>query len=187
MPENRAHDSHGKAAAKEVPVLPAPPAGYEQRMPRQPEATALVSIGPDVFGREQRLIPEAARAWAEMRDDAALDGVQLLLLSGFRSVARQREIVGRKLAAGVAWTEILRVSAYPGHSEHHTGRAVDIGSPDGEHLNEGFETTREFRWLETHAWRFGFSLSYPRNGDTGVVYEPWHWLWRPELRRTSPG
>ncbi len=179
MPENRAHEPHGDATARVVPVLPAPPAGYERRMPRQPEATELVSIGPDVFGREQRRIPEAARAWSEMRDSAAAAGAQLLLLSGFRSVARQRAIVERKLAAGVPWIEILRVNAYPGHSEHHSGRAIDIGAPDCEHLSEDFETTREFGWLEAHARRYGFTASYPRAGDTGIGYEPWHWLWRP--------
>lgn len=160
-------------------TLPKPPEGYEARMPPQAEATELISVGLDVFGREQRLVPGTAKAWAAMSAAAAGEGVRLLLVSGFRSLARQREIVERKFAAGVPWAEILRVNAYPGHSEHHTGRAVDIGSPDSEHLSESFEATREFRWLTGRAERFGFALSYPRSGDGGVGYEPWHWLWRP--------
>jgi len=168
--------------------LPEPPEGYAARLPRQVEATKLVPVGLDVFGREQRLAPEAAEAWTSLCAAAARDGVRLLLVSGFRSVARQREIVQRKLAAGVPWTEILRVNAYPGHSEHHTGRAIDIGSPHSVHLNEQFETTPEFHWLVGQAGRFGFTLSYPRGGESGVGYEPWHWLWRPlgDMRRGGP-
>lgn len=162
--------------------LPELPADYARRMPPQAEATELVSAGFDVFGWEQRLAPETALAWAAMRETAESDGVRLLLVSAFRSVARQREIVERKLAAGVPWAEILRVNAFPGHSEHHTGRAIDIGSPNCEHLSESFEATREFHWLTDHARRFGFTLSYPRGGDSGVSYEPWHWLWRAECR-----
>ncbi len=146
-------------------------------MPPQTEATTLVVVGCDAFGRELRLAPEAAAAWVALREAAEADGVRLLALSGFRSVARQREIVGRKLAAGIPWPEILRVSACPGHSEHHTGCAIDLGSPACEHLAETFEGTREFRWLGAHASRFGFALSYPRNNASGVTYEPWHWRW----------
>lgn len=166
-------------------VLPVRPAGYELKMPRQEEATELVAVGLDVFGREQRLAPEVAMAWAAMREAAAREGVRLLLVSGFRSVARQREILERKLATGMPWMEILRVNAYPGHSEHHTGRVIDIGSPDCEHLSESLETTREFRWLTGHARRFGFTMSYPSSGDSGVVYEPWHWRWRSESPATT--
>jgi D-alanyl-D-alanine carboxypeptidase len=94
-------------------------------------------------------------------------------------VARQREIVQRKLAKGLSWEEILRVSAYPGFSEHHTGRAVDVGSPENvRHLEESFELTAEYSWLVRRAEEFGFTQSYPR-GRSGVAYEPWHWLWRP--------
>lgn len=158
--------------------LPSPPADYGLRLPPQGEATELVSVGLDVFGREFRLAPDTASAWNAMRDAARADGVELLAVSGFRSVARQREILERKLARGFPWSEILRVNAYPGHSEHHTGRAIDVGSPACAHLTEAFETTEAFRWLVSHGLAFGFALSYPNDGNTGIVYEPWHWCWR---------
>ncbi len=159
--------------------LPALPPDYGSRLPLHPEATELAGVGLDVFGRELRLDPRAAAAWVAMREAAARVDVRLLAISGFRSVARQREIVRRKLAAGHAWAEILRVNAFPGHSEHHTGRAIDIGSPDCAHLTERFESTREFAWLGEKASGFGFTASYPRGGASGVIYEPWHWLWSP--------
>jgi len=156
-------------------TLPPPPPDYEKRMPRCEEATQFRSVGADALGREARLAPATADAWLAMQRAAEDDGVRLLLVSAFRSVARQTEIIQRKLEAGIPLADILKVSAYPGYSEHHTGRAVDIGSPDCAHLTEDFETTREFVWLTTHAAAFGFSLSYPRANEAGITFEPWHW------------
>jgi D-alanyl-D-alanine carboxypeptidase len=155
--------------------LPPLPADYEKRMPRFDEEVSLRVVGMDAFGREARLSAYAAEAWASMRRESEEVGVRLLLLSGFRSIDRQAEIVRRKLSAGFSLDDILRVSAFPGFSEHHTGRAIDIGSPDCEHLSEAFDATCEFRWLCHHASRFGFSLSYPRGNPYGIAYEPWHW------------
>jgi D-alanyl-D-alanine carboxypeptidase len=144
-----------------------------------PEAKRLVFIGRAADdGRALRLAPRAARAWRRMQAAAAADGITLLPLSAFRSVARQSTIIRRKLAAGQPIEQILRVSAVPGCSEHHTGRALDFGAPAHPRLEVTFARTREFRWLRGHAGRFGFRLSYPRNNRQGIAYEPWHWCWR---------
>ncbi len=162
-------------------VLPPPPDDYERRMPRQGEAQDLVTVGPDALGRECQLSPDAARAWRAMRSAAEKARIRLLLISGFRSRDRQEAIVSEKLQAGWSMEEILQSVAYPGHSEHHTGRAIDLGSPDCAHLTEEFEGTREFGWLRDHAHEYGFRLSYPRSNPHGVAYEPWHWKWQSEL------
>lgn len=158
--------------------LPPPPSGYERRMPRHEEAARLEAVGLDTAGREERLTPEAARAWHRMRQAAETDGVRLLLVSGFRSVARQTAIVWAKFDAGLTLGTILRTSAYPGHSEHHTGMAVDLGSPHCAHLSVAFASTPEFAWLQRHGFRHGFALSYPPDNASGIDYEPWHWRWR---------
>ncbi len=143
------------------------------------EATRVVGIGRAADdGKRIRLTPPAAAAWHRMRDAAARDGIVLLPLSGFRSVARQTKIIRRKLAAGQAIADILRLVAAPGYSEHHTGRAIDIGSPGHLDLDEHFARTVAFRWLRRRAGEFGFHLSYPRNNPHGIGYEPWHWCWR---------
>jgi zinc D-Ala-D-Ala carboxypeptidase len=134
-----------------------------------------VAINPD--GRAVRLLPAAAEAWQAMRTAAVASGIELVAISGFRSVARQTEIIREKLAAGHNIADILRSVAAPGFSEHHTGRAIDIGSPEHIELDEDFERTAAFRWLQRHAGEFGFTLSYPRNNAHGIVYEPWHWCW----------
>jgi D-alanyl-D-alanine carboxypeptidase len=157
------------------------PADYARtrHLPVQRVARSLVSIGPAADdGKTLKLSPPAARAWRRMRTAAAADRIQLLPLSGYRSVARQTRLIRRKLAAGESIGDILRFVAAPGCSEHHTGRAIDIGSPGEQRLDAAFARTAEFRWLRRHAARFGFHLSYPRRNAHGIGYEPWHWCWR---------
>jgi len=143
-------------------------------MPRQREAGRLVRVGPAC-----RLAPGAARAWKRMEEEARTDGITLRALSGFRSVRRQAWVIRRKLARGVSLATILRSVAAPGCSEHHTGCAVDVGDDTSAPLEAGFARTRAFRWLRRNAGRFHFHLSYPRGNRQGLVFEPWHWRWRP--------
>lgn len=128
-----------------------------------------------MFGREQSLAPAAADAWMGLRDAAAGESVELQLVSAYRSVQYQRQLVERKLVAGLSIESILRVSAAPGYSEHHTGRAIDLSTPGSVPLEEEFEGTAAFDWLLRNASRFGFVLSYPRGNPYGIIYEPWHW------------
>ncbi len=156
------------------------PVGYADArgLTPQREPYALVSVGPAPDdGQIVRLAPAAAKAWRRMRTAAAREGIVLLPLSGFRSVARQTGIIRAKLAAGQTIESILQLVAAPGFSEHHTGRALDIGSPEGAGLEEAFARTAAFRWLRRHAKKFGFHLSYPRGNRHGIGYEPWHWCW----------
>lgn len=144
------------------------PPGYD-------EAFELVDVGPNLVGRMQQLTPEAAGRWASMVAAAHAHGVRLLLVSGFRSVDYQANLIRRKIDAGHAIDEILSVNAAPGFSEHHTGAAVDIATPGSRPLTEEFESTAAFEWLGQNALRFGFSMTYPRDNPWGFVYEPWHW------------
>ncbi|MCU0752260.1 MAG: D-alanyl-D-alanine carboxypeptidase family protein [Akkermansiaceae bacterium] len=160
-------------------MFPPAPEDYGSRVPLVAEASDLVSIGPDHLTREAYLTPAAARAWADMRDAALADGIELIPISAFRSIARQEELLAAKLAKGMTLEQALEYSAYPGHSEHHSGNAIDIGTPSARHLEEEFETTPAFYWLTTNARRFGFFMSYPRDNPHGIAYEPWHWCHHP--------
>lgn len=142
------------------------------------EPRHLAFIGYDVAGRAQWLAPRAARAWSRMRAVAANVGMELQVVSAFRSVAYQLGILRRKLERGQAIDEILRVSAAPGYSEHHSGRALDLTTPGFAALEEEFEQSPAFAWLCTNAQRYGFHMSYPRDNPHGIAYEPWHWCWR---------
>lgn len=142
------------------------------------EAEKLVLCEQDMYGRDQHMTPGTAAAWRAMRDAAAADGITLLLVSAFRSVDYQCGLIQRKLDAGQLIDDILKVNAPPGFSEHHTGRALDIATPDDEPLTESFETTDAFAWLTREASTFGFTMSYPRDNPHGIDYEPWHWAFQ---------
>jgi D-alanyl-D-alanine carboxypeptidase len=144
----------------------------------QPEESDLVSIGTNPFGKEILLSRPAAAAWARLAAAARADDVAIVPISGFRSVVRQREIIRQKMDAGEPLEAILRTVAAPGYSEHHTGRALDVGEPDTPALTEAFASTPAFRWLEDHAPHLGFCLSFPRGNPHGIAYEPWHWCYR---------
>ncbi len=153
------------------------PKDYAQRfqLPLRTETRELVSIGADVYGREQKLHPQVAEHWQAMRSQAQRDNVLLLVISAFRSVDYQRGVIARKLARGKSLDEILKVNAAPGYSEHHTGYALDLTTSGQMSLETGFENTNAFTWLMQHAGHFGFQLSYPRENPHGIAYEPWHW------------
>ena len=146
------------------------------RLVREP--LTLGCIGEDIHGRVQWLAPRAARAFARMRSAAAEGAIELQIVSAFRSAEYQFGILRRKLDRGQPIEDILRVSAAPGYSEHHSGRALDLTTPGYAALEEEFEHSPAFAWLATHAARFGFALSYPRGNHHGIAYEPWHWCWR---------
>ena len=64
-----------------------------------------------------------------MKSCAAESEITLHLISAYRSPDYQYELLKRKLDAGQSLEQILQVNAAPGYSEHHTGRAVDVGTP----------------------------------------------------------
>ena len=107
------------------------------------------------------------------------DGIQLQVLSAFRSIDYQHQLIARKLDRGDPPSQILQVVALPGYSEHHTGCALDIVTTDYPELTENFELSAGFAWLSHSAHQFGFSLSYPRDNPSGFIYEPWHWCFKP--------
>ena len=144
-------------------------------LPVQLECRELADAGMDVFGRPALLQADTLLAWQKMKIEAAASGITLQLVSAFRSAEYQKGIFERKLDRGDKIKSILKVNAAPGFSEHHTGRAIDIGTPGVEHLTESFEHSTAYEWLSGHALQFGFILSFPRDNQAGILYEPWHW------------
>jgi zinc D-Ala-D-Ala carboxypeptidase len=170
--------------------IPASYAFARQLAPHlEAEEPELVAIARRPDGAAILLLRPAAEAWRRLREAAAGDGVTLLPISGFRSVERQAELIAEHLQSGRTLADILRNVAAPGFSEHHSGRALDIGSPEHGALDEDFARTSAFRWLERHALRFDFRLSFPPHNRHGIAYEPWHWCWsaaEPNQPRVLP-
>ena len=156
------------------------PSDYERttRLPFQHVPDELVYIGLDIYERSQQLQPIAATAWAAMRESAAENSIELLVVSAFRSPEYQVEVIQRQLSKGRTIEDILKHVAAPGFSEHHSGCAVDLTTSGFEAVADEFEESPAFVWLTRKAAGFGFVLSYPRHNGLGVVYEPWHWCFK---------
>lgn len=148
------------------------------RTPCEEEATVLVDAGYDIFDRPIRMTPGTERQWQRMRQHAANDLIELQIVSAFRSVEYQCGLFQRKLENGIGLEDILRVNAIPGFSQHHTGRALDLSTPEYKPLDESFENSNAFAWLLQNARRYAFELTYPRDNDQGIDYEPWHWTYQ---------
>ncbi|NEO85184.1 MAG: D-alanyl-D-alanine carboxypeptidase family protein [Spirulina sp. SIO3F2] len=125
-----------------------------------------------------RLQTAAATEFKAMLSAAQAAGIILVPLSGYRSESEQEYLFFEvKAERNQDTSERAKVSAPPGFSEHHTGYAIDIGDANVPytHLNEAFEETPAFAWLEANAARYSFELSFPQGNPQGINYEPWHW------------
>ena len=174
--EQFAREVHAMHRALDIP----PSYAVECNLPLCIEPDELVDTELDFYQRPQRLTAEAFSAWTAMKSAAASEGVTLFLISAFRGLDYQRGLIEKKLSDGWTLEEILQVNAAPGYSEHHTGRAIDLGTPNCDALIENFENTAAFQWLTTNANTFKFFMSYPRVNTCGIQYEPWHWCFSAE-------
>ena len=150
----------------------------ERKLPIFQDASELVVIENNSSGLPYYLIPEAGEAWKKLRDAANCDEVIIGIVSAFRSFQRQFEIVKTKIEKGMSPEVVFSVNAPPGCSEHHTGRALDLGTPNCMPLDKSFDETAAYLWLQNNALHFGFELSYPPSNSFGFEYEPWHWCYR---------
>lgn len=127
--------------------------------------------------REKFLLrKEAAFAAASLFRDAHAQNLSLYGVSGYRSYMHQKEIYEESLInQGTAHT--LKYIALPGCSEHQTGLALDVSTPElGFALEETFAHTKEGKFLKKFAPLYGFIIRYPKGVEdlTGYAYEPWH-------------
>jgi LAS superfamily LD-carboxypeptidase LdcB len=117
---------------------------------------------------KQQVDVRAKEVIEKMILNAELDGLCLVVSSGYRSVEDQEKI---KQKYGDLAEE-------PGKSEHHTGMAVDLqacpmtnGKRDDEaerlELAKPFEELPEYVWLKENAENYGLKQSYTN--------ESWHW------------
>lgn len=137
-------------------------------LPRNFVPSNLVFIG----GTQLR--SDTADALNNLLAGAKKEGINLHLLSGYRSYPYQERVYsGYVKTDGQAKADTY--SARPGHSEHQTGLAVDLGSGTCN-LQACFGETKGGKWLNEHAHEFGFIIRYQKGKEnvTGYQYEPWH-------------
>lgn len=122
--------------------------------------------------RVQYLHAQAMPFFEDMVEEALEDGVELYVVSAYRSFGQQSAL---KSAYTVTYGSGANTfSADQGYSEHQLGTTVDFTTTGINGGLDGFENTPAYQWLLKNAFRFGFVLSYPEN-NAYYVFEPWHW------------
>jgi D-alanyl-D-alanine carboxypeptidase len=115
----------------------------------------------------------------DMLDAMNQAGMQILVMSGYRSYSEQQLAYDKWLK--LYPDHAADISAVPGHSEHQLGTAVDFSTPlmpqlYGDFFHVNFYQQPEGQWLLKQAAYYGFTLSYPAYAveQTGYAWEPWH-------------
>ena len=143
-----------------------------------PGATSSRSAQPRVLGEADGAVPDGATVFDEeipgvanldsdllgalrrAATDAAEDGVQLVVDSGWRSPAYQERLLHEALSKYGSEAEAARWVATPDTSAHVSGDAVDLGPDDAT------------AWLSEHGAAYGLCRTYGN--------EPWHYELRPD-------
>ncbi len=152
----------------------------------------------ELVGEGINLRPEAHEAFVRMKRAAYQDGIDISVVSSYRSYERQRSIFERKyieftdvdgMEPLAAIDKIIEYSTIPGTSRHHWGTDVDLidaSKPaDGDVLDpdkfqEGGPFADFLTWMQARSQDYGFYLVYTDNAKRrGFKYEPWHYSYAP--------
>ena len=134
----------------------------------------LVKISEECSNKDKYLRIEAKVNYEIMCKKAKQEGYRIMVVSSYRSYFYQQELYNYYVKKmGLKKTD--KASARPGHSEHQTGLAIDIEGSNKDYMK--FEKSKEFKWLQNNAYKYGFILRYPKGKEyiTGFKYEPWHY------------
>jgi hypothetical protein len=99
---------------------------------------------------------DTANAYHVMAQAADADGVQIQIVSGFRTMAEQERLYACYVECNC---NNCNLAAEPGHSNHQSGHALDLNTSAAGVLD----------WLNAHGAAFGFERTVPS--------EDWHWEW----------
>lgn len=112
----------------------------------------------------------AYSALKNLQKDATTAGYNIPTISGFRSYTYQKNLYNKYVAKdGQAMADTY--SARPGHSEHQSGLAFDVGA-----IDDNYGNTPAGKWLTENCHKYGFIIRYLKGKEniTGYKYEPWH-------------
>lgn len=114
-----------------------------------------------------------AKAFEEMKENAAIEGLSINVVSAYRSIDYQKNLY-KQYVKRDGKELVDTYSARAGYSEHHTGRALDIAAEDMDMNN--FGNTQEYKWVAENCWKYGFIIRYTEENKniTGYQSEPWH-------------
>ncbi len=141
------------------------------KLPSNFEASDLVTLSKEYSSRGHKIKKVAAEALMKMIDAAKKEGIDLLVISGYRTESTQAGLYNNSVKRN-GEEHALIYSAKPGYSEHQLGLAVDLNDTE-----ERFDQTKEYKWLKANSYKYGFIERYPKGKEfiTGYGYEPWHY------------
>jgi zinc D-Ala-D-Ala carboxypeptidase len=119
-----------------------------------------VTVFDDEYPGVANLDPDLLRALREAATDAADDGIEFYVNSGWRSPEYQNQLLREAVSKYGSIEEAARWVATADTSPHVSGDAVDIGSYDAT------------AWLSEHGAEYGLCQIYGN--------EPWHYELRPQ-------
>lgn len=138
-----------------------------------------------IQGSSQTMDYRVVPYYNDMVAAAKADGINLIPISGYRTIERQKNNFERKIdyyeTLGYSKAQATQLASkiilMPGTSEHNAGLAMDFGTDGNTSLTESFANTDAFEWLSENAADYGFILRYRKETQniTKVTYEPWHW------------
>ena len=152
---------------------------------------------PKKSNNPHKLRGEVYEAFLKMAKAAKKDGIEIQIVSGYRSFSHQQRIFDRKykkftaqgLTPEAAVEKIIEYSTIPGTSRHHWGTDIDIiqknaFQPKNLLIASNFENNGPFcplkEWMDANATQFGFKLVYTNDPNRkGFKYEPWHYTYLP--------
>lgn len=122
--------------------------------------------------RNHQLHSKVIPYFNRMVDAAKKDGIDLWVVSAYRSFETQAQLKGAYTVTYGSGANTF--SADQGYSEHQLGTTIDFTSKGIGGGLSGFQNTAGYTWLKDNAYKYGFTLSYPE-GNAYYTYEPWHW------------
>jgi len=147
---------------------------------------------PELNNEEIKILKTVNLKFNQMKNTAKKEGINMKIVSGYRSFHRQKLIWNRKFLNNQKQglnpleniNKIIQYSTIPGTSRHHWGTDIDIIDENhnikGDLLleknfyNNSFEPLR--LWMEKNSFKFGFVLPYTKDlYRNGFLYEPWHY------------
>ena len=130
----------------------------------------------DYISEKNLLRGEAAMQLQKLFKAAKKKKIILTGVSGYRSYARQKSVFDES-AKQNGQSHADKYCALPGSSEHQTGLAVDISTPEiGNALEVSFADTKAGKWVAKYSYKYGYVIRYPKGKSkiTGYNFEPWH-------------
>ena len=148
------------SSSSSAPPIDAPRSEHHRALR---EADGAVADGTTVFDEipgVAKLDPALRGALRSAATDAANDGVEFVVDSGWRSPAYQERLLQEAISKYGSEAEATRWVATPGTSAHVSGDAVDVGPSDAAD------------WLSENGAAYGLCPVYDN--------EPWHYELRPD-------